>query len=335
LDQSGEVVKRWWIIILFLVLLFFLGLWIPRQIQKYFLNDAGNRAVYSSQENTLVPSISPSPYTQELSTVMPSATSTTVLVMSATITVENTPTPTPTLLSCWHEGGRIELKQLQTELLPLPLEFRVYLPPCYDQQLDRRYPVLYLIHGSNYNDDQWDRLGADETADLLIAAGDIPPFIIVMPRDRVWTQPDEDKFGDAMLQSLIPWIDTTYRTLPDRAHRAIGGLSRGGAWAVHLGLSHWELFGAIGAHSLAVFDTDAPYNINRWLDALPPDSLPRIYLDIGDHDREIIFKSAVWFETILTEKGIPHEWHLNVGKHDETYWQAHVEEYLKWYAQDW
>jgi enterochelin esterase-like enzyme len=237
-------------------------------------------------------------------------------------------------LACWQDGGRIVKDRLRTDLLPLPLEYRVYLPPCYDQQPDRRYPVLYLIHGQNYNDDQWDRLGADETANTLIAAGEIPPLIIVMPRDRSWAQPTEDRFGQVLADSLLPAIDENYRTIPDRSHRAIGGLSRGAGWAVHLGLSHWELFSALGAHSLPVFWTDTPH-VRQWLKDIPSDSLPRIYLDIGEKDRPVIMSSAVWFENLLTELHIPHEWHLFTGYHEEAYWQSHVKQYLRWYTQDW
>jgi enterochelin esterase-like enzyme len=219
-------------------------------------------------------------------------------------------------------------------LLRLPLEYLVYLPPCYDQQADERYPVLYLIHGQNFNHDQWDRLGADQVADTLIASGDIPPFMIVMPRDRSWAQPTEDHFGQVVADQLVPYIDAHYRTLAERDYRAIGGLSRGASWAVHLGLSRWELFGAIGAHSLPVFWSDTSH-IRQWLKAIPVDALPRIYLDVGDKERPSILKSAVWFENLLTEQGIPHEWHTFTGYHEEAYWQAHVVAYLRWYASGW
>ncbi len=178
----------------------------------------------------------------------------------------NSSTPTP--LRCWKQGGRIEQHELRSELLTLPLEFRVYLPPCYDQQPERTYPVLYLIHGQSYNDDQWDRLGADEAADALIAAEQTAPFLIVMPRDRVWSQPTEDKFGEAVVQDLLPWIDAHYRTRAERAYRAVGGLSRGAGWAVHLGFSQWEYFSAIGAHSLPVFWTDLPH-LREWMELHP------------------------------------------------------------------
>jgi enterochelin esterase-like enzyme len=214
------------------------------------------------------------------------------------------------------------------------MEYAVYLPPCYDQEDSRRYPVLYLIHGQNFNHDQWDRLGVDETANELVGTGELPPFLIVLPRDRVWTQPDEDPFGQVLAERLVPTIDAQYRTRRAREFRAVGGLSRGAGWAVHLGLSSWRLFGAIGGHSLPVFWADTPH-IRRWLDEIPARSLPRIYLDIGDKDRPAILESALWFENLLTEKGIPHEWHLYTGYHEEAYWAAHVEEYLRWYAAEW
>jgi enterochelin esterase-like enzyme len=153
-----------------------------------------------------------------------------------------------------------------------------------------------------------------------------------MPRDRVWREPDQDPFGQALITEIIPWVDEHYRTLNDREYRALGGLSRGAAWAVHLGISQWEHFGAIGAHSLPVFWYDTP-RLRRWLDEIPPSDLPRIYLDIGE--RDYLIESAIWFENLLTEMDVPHEWYLYSGRHEEGYWQSHMETYLRWYTQDW
>jgi enterochelin esterase-like enzyme len=255
---------------------------------------------------------------------------------TSTATPPATPTssPTPTEMPCWEGSGRTEQESIPSELLPLPLEFTVHLPLCYDEQIDRHYPVLYLIHGQNYNQDQWERLGASETADRLVAAGQISPFILVLPRDRSWSQPTEDMFGTVLADKLVPWIDDHYRTLPDRQYRAVGGLSRGAGWAVHLGLSRWELFGRLGAHSLPVFWTDTNH-IRSWLDQIPPDSMPEIFMDIGEKDRPQILRSAEWFEQLLTERNIPHEWYLYPGYHEEAYWQSHIEQYIRWYARDW
>jgi enterochelin esterase-like enzyme len=233
-----------------------------------------------------------------------------------------------------QEGGQVEVFEFTTTLLPEPLIYRIYLPPCYEQETERSYPVLYLIHGQTYTDTQWDRLGVPEVADKLIASGETAPFIVVMPRDRIWLEPTEDNFGKAVEQSLIPWINEHYRTIPDRAHRAIGGLSRGGAWAVHIGLSRWDLFSAVGVHSGFVFYSDSQ-PLYLWLYNTPEGMEPRIYMDVGDEDRPEIIEGGAWLENLLIKLDIPHEWHMFSGEHVEAYWQAHVEDYLRWYAMDW
>lgn len=250
-----------------------------------------------------------------------------------TATLIPTATPTPTVdLSCMWQGGEVAIYELETERLPDPLIYRVYTPPCYDEIPENRFPVLFLLHGQTYTDDQWDRLGADEVADALIASGEIPPLIIVMPRDRRWIQPPQNKFGEALVYDLLPLIDQQYRTIPQREYRAIGGLSWGANWAVHIGLTEWRYFGKIGAHSYPVFTTDGP-QIPRWLESIPEKMLPQIYLDSGVNDRWL--SSTLWFENLLTEMGVPHEWYLFQGAHDETYWTEHVEAYLRWYTSGW
>lgn len=223
---------------------------------------------------------------------------------------------------------------MSSDILPQRMEFYIYLPPCYDAFPDQHYPVIYLIHGQSFRQDQWERLGVDELADEKIPTGEYPPFIVVMPRDWIWTQPSEDPFDEALIEELIPHIDTTYRTIPDREHRAVGGLSRGASWAVHLGLVHWDLFGAIGAHSLPVFWEDTPF-IDNWVAEIPEGQLPRIYVDIGDRDRAEIQDSTFWFLEQLDEMDIPHEWHYFVGYHDEDYWSSHLDEYLLFYTEGW
>ena len=321
----GESLKRSWLMLVLLVLGMVgsacTGLQVASQSSPTLesqvlgtISDPPTETILPSETSTPAPSFTPSP--------------------TPTTTPTPTPSPSPTRLSCWDEGGRIEQSDLRSDLLPLPMEYRVYLPPCYDQFPDHSYPVLYLIHGQNFNEDQWDRLGVDEIADKLIDQGEIAPLIIVLPRDRSWSQPTEDMFGQVVAEQLLPRIDQLYRTRAERDYRAIGGLSRGAGWALHLGLSRWESFGAIGLHSLPVFWTDLP-DIKTWLDSIPPGAQPRIYMDLGDKDRPQISKSAIWFEELLTEKRIPHEWHLYPGYHEEAYWEDHIEEYLIWYTQSW
>jgi enterochelin esterase-like enzyme len=129
------------------------------------------------------------------------------------------------LTACMKAGGRVELADFTTDLLPEPLQYHIYLPPCYDEQTDHYYPVLYLVHGKNSTDSQWVNFGVPDTLDRLVANGEMPPFLVVMPRDRIWNEPTVDNFGEAVVQSLVPWVDEHYRTLPEREYRAIGGLS--------------------------------------------------------------------------------------------------------------
>lgn len=262
-------------------------------------------------------------------TGVPSATGTSTPTSTATpLPPTNTPTPTP--LACLSQPGRVETGVIE-ETKP-PQEFIIYLPPCYDQKPGERYPVLYLLHGQTYTADQWVRLGAVETADRLILNGEAPYFMIVFPDDRYWNVPSGAGFGGRVIDHLLPHIDRNYRTIPDREHRAIGGMSRGGGWTLRLGLTRWDLFGSIGLHSLATFLDDRPL-LKRWLGVIPVESLPRIYMDSGDNDREL--GGSLDVEAILSDMGIPHEWHLNPGEHDERYWSAHVEDYLRWYVAGW
>jgi len=280
---------------------------------------------------TSLPVISPSPTATVTLTPSPLPTASPTPIPSRTVS----PTPrTPTSTPCNAKTGNIEFKQLTTSWLPIPLDYRVYTPPCYNQNLDQRYPVLYLIHGYGYNDDQWDRLGADEIADKLISTGQISPFIIVMPHDSDHnTLPPKNHFGEALVFGLIATIDTDYRTLPFRDYRAIGGISRGGNWALRLGLSHWSFFGAIGGHSAPFFVSDGPPKVKGWLSAIPSGEFPRIYLDVGDHDKWI--DHIIRFEETLDEFNVPHELYLFPGNHDEPYWASHTEHYIRWYTQDW
>ncbi len=241
-------------------------------------------------------------------------------------------TPIPSTEPCPGGSGAVTSHSLETELSPPVWEFRIYTPPCYETQADRYYPLLILIHGSTYTDSHWDDLGADETADKLIRTGQTSPFIILMPRDPFWIDPLDDPFDEALILHILPWVEQNYRTIPGRTFRAIGGISRGASWAIHLGIKHPGLFAAVGAHSLPVFVKDPP-RLKRWLNEISPEEMPRFYLDIGDKDR--LLDNALWFENLLTSMNIPHEWYLNKGRHDNAYWTGHLERYLRWYTSGW
>lgn len=259
----------------------------------------------------------------------------TVTVPPPTPTITFTPSPIPatataTPLACLTQPGSI--KQGIVATTDPPQEYLIYLPPCYSELTDQRYPVLYLLHGQTYTDDQWVRLGVPQAADEMFRSGESIPFIIVFPDDRYWNLVAGPKFGDRLIHALIPYVDQNYRSLPDRDHRAMGGLSRGGGWTVELGFENPGLFISLGLHSPAVFKGDASY-IENLVKNIPEESRPRLWLDAGDNDRE--FQSIQALEDMLTRNDYLHEFHTFSGDHSEIYWGAHVRDYLRWYAEAW
>jgi enterochelin esterase-like enzyme len=226
--------------------------------------------------------------------------------------------------------------QASFDFFSKPLLFELYLPPCYGiaaRAPAGGYPLLILLHGQESDDNQWIRLGAVATADRLISSNQSAPFIIAMPYEEYSLQdPADSSFGKLITQGLLPWLDEHYNTCTERTCRAIGGMSRGAAWAVHLGFTDWKDFGEVGAHSLAYFWGDNVM-LRQWTRIIPADQFPSMYLDIGDADRYLA--SATEFEGLLTAYQVPHTWLVNQGEHVEAYWQAHVEEYLRWYSRNW
>jgi enterochelin esterase-like enzyme len=264
-----------------------------------------------------------------------SAPTQTVITPTVTVTATMTPVPipatvTPTLFTCLTQPGIV--KQDVVPTTKPPQEFIIYLPPCYEDFADQRFPVLYLLHGQTYNQDQWVRLGASVFADQLIHSDQAMPFIMVFPDDRYWNSPAGPGFGDRFINDLIPYVDKNYRTIADREHRSLGGLSRGGGWVVQLGFEHPELFGALGLHSPAIFKDNAPY-VERIIQSIPQGTRPKLWLDVGDSDMELT--RSLLLEDILTRNDYLHEFHRFAGDHTEIYWSAHAQKYLRWYTQVW
>lgn len=257
----------------------------------------------------------------------PTATASPAPSPTITLTPTATTIPSATPLACLTAPGSVTQESLDGRPPQLLL---VYLPPCYAEQPDERYPVLYLLHGQTYQDDQWVNIGATEMADALIHSGRAQPFIMVFPDDRYWNLPPGDGFGNRLLYEVIPFIDRTYRTRTERGNRALGGLSRGGGWAVRLALTRYDLFGYVGLHSPVVFNDDGAI-LERIVPAVPADAWPRLWIDAGDRDGDL--NTIRKLEALLTMHEVPHEWHIYSGDHTENYWRRHVADYLQWYTE--
>ena len=214
--------------------------------------------------------------------------------------------------------------------------FHAYVPDCYG--LDGRvYPVLYLIHGSIQTDSHFADLGLAQHLDAAIANGDFPPFIVIMPfSDELGNQTSGGDYSieGITVNELIPYIDFNFCTWQAAAGRSIGGISRGGYWALEIAFRHPELFGAVAGHSsqLRLATDAARYNpLATYAEA--DLSQMRIWLDWGEND--FLRGGQEELDGLLTAAGIDHETHVNSGGHNETYWAVHLDEYLAWHAAGW
>ena len=260
----------------------------------------------------------------------------TVTLAPPTVTPSPLPTSTPTVTpepGCTETAGTLQELTIDSKFVGKSVPFILYTPPCYTSENDFRYPVLYILHGQSYTQDQWVRLGMPATADVLISAGELPPFLIVMPYEEYnLANPFEKGFEKALVEELIPWVDANYFTCTQRACRTIAGLSRGGSWALYLGVAHWELFGSIGAHSTAPF-----FGMDGWLSyylgQMGKENFPRLFVDFGESDPLLAYMTE--FQKKLDGYKLNYDFHLYPGNHTEEYWSAHVEEYLRWYWNGW
>ena len=135
----------------------------------------------------------------------------------------------------------------------------VYTPPDYDTKTSTRYPVLYLQHGAGEDERGWSNQGhMNFIVDNLLAEGKARPMIVVMDRGYA-TKPGAsaqaqagrgnaapNAFADVVLTDLIPAVDANFRTLTDRDHRAMAGLSMGSGQALQITLTHLDIFSYIG-----------------------------------------------------------------------------------------
>ncbi len=261
-----------------------------------------------------------------IAAALPATQAATIATPTISIAVTNAP---PTPLTCLNEAGRVQQDVVATTNPPQP--FIIYLPPCYASSTDR-YPVLYLLHGQTYTQDQWMRLGAATVADKLIHNNESMPFIIVMPDDHYWYVPAGDEFGARVVNALIPYVDAKYRTRAERDYRALGGLSRGGGWTAKLGFDHPELFGALGLHSPALLKKNAPY-LPDIIKNIPAKDRPRLWLDIGEEDP--LLGDSLLLEEVLTQNNYIHIFHRFAKDHSEHYWSSHIEQYMRWYVSVW
>ena len=228
----------------------------------------------------------------------------------------------------------------------------VYLPPDYDAQTKTRYPVLYLQHGGGEDETGWIRQGrANFILDNLIAAGSCKPMIVVMAygyarragvpapdlTGKPFGSPEMMKamqemaaaFEDDVTQALIPFVDATYRTIADRDHRAMAGLSMGGMQTFQVTLNHLDLLSHIGGFSGAggplvlgdqKLDPKTAYNGAFADRAAFAKKVHLLWLGVGTQEPERMLAGIRRLHASLTEAGIQHVYYESPGTDHE--WQT-------------
>lgn len=164
--------------------------------------------------------------------------------------------------------GRVVITEFESEVLrgnaagdPGTRRVPVYLPPSYDTEPARRFPVLFVLTGFTsrgrmlLNDGPWSP-ALDDRLDNLIAVGRCGELVVVMPDcytrfggSQYLNSPATGRYADHLVDELVPWADATFRTLGDRDHRGVAGKSSGGFGALTLGMRHPDVFAAVACHS--------------------------------------------------------------------------------------
>lgn len=222
--------------------------------------------------------------------------------------------------------GKIEMVHYDSTTVGIARPLVVYLPPDYSK--NKKYSVLYLLHGSGDDETGWMIKGsAAVILDNLYAEKKALPMIVVMPygysRKPGETRPKGDKefghnhiaFENDLLRDVIPYVESHYPVIADARHRAIAGLSMGGHQSLQIGFKHLDMFDWIGAFSYGLPENEAALVRNVAADP----HLRLLWLSCGDQDKQMAKAKPLHDE--LAAQHIAHIWHIDSGKHEWPVWK--------------
>ncbi len=227
------------------------------------------------------------------------------------------------------EHGRLDLVEYDSKTVGAKRKAQVYTPPGYTP--DKKYPVLYLLHGIGGDEHEWTRHGApDVILDNLIADGKAVPMIVVLPNGRAATDvtardpipkqsPAFAAFEQDLLADLIPFIEKNYSVQADRESRALAGLSMGGGQSLNFGLNNLDTFAWVGGFSSAP-NTRRPAELIAD-PAVAKQKLKLLYVACGDQDG--LFRISQGVHEMLDKNQVPHTYLvIPGGGHDFKVWKS-------------
>jgi enterochelin esterase-like enzyme len=251
------------------------------------------------------------------------------------------------------QAGQVLAYSFHSQTLGRDWRYNVYLPDGYDHS-DLRYPVLFMLHGFSENENAWVTKGhINQAADHLIATGEIPPIVIIMPGSGDnWYVDLKEKIETAFIHELVPEVAQTFRIIPEREGRCIGGDSMGGYGALRFILKYPEQFGAALLMSPAIYVPEppltsssrkgtvfgSPFDSAIWqsvnyptlIDDFFAKNLPiALYVNAGDHDDFEIETQIGPLYKIMREHKFPVAMRVTSGIHDFAVWRAELPDALR------
>ncbi|MCX7604155.1 MAG: alpha/beta hydrolase-fold protein [Bryobacteraceae bacterium] len=220
----------------------------------------------------------------------------------------------------------------------------VYTPPGYEQG-GGRYPVFYLLHGGGDSDDSWSTVGrAGFILDNLIAAKKAKPMIVVMPAGHTSRAPrtpgvlTKDEFPQEFMTDILPYIEKHYRVIADRAHRALAGLSMGGAQTLNIAFANPNHFGYVGVYSSGIFGIVPRPNMPQpqgpsWeeqhkaalSDAKARQGLKLFWFRTGKED--FLLETSRATVELFRKYGFQVDWQETPGAHTWIVWRQYLNEF--------
>jgi len=262
-------------------------------------------------------------------------------------------------------GKVVEENIISSKILGKDVRYTMYFPPDYDYS-QRKYPVVYLLHGYTDDNTGWLQFGeVNRYADKAIEDGIIPPMIIVMPNgDSSWyinSYDGKEKYEDFFVKEFMPYVEKNNRIKAEKHYRGIAGLSMGGYGTMIYALKYPELFAAAAPLSAGIFsdeellmmpdinwkntfaqlygkDLKGKERLSKaWYDNSILSIIEkkqgaelnkvRYWIDCGDDD--FLFNGNSLLHIALRKKLVNHEYRVRDGSHNWTYWRTGITDALK------
>ncbi len=205
----------------------------------------------------------------------------------------------------------------------------VYTPAEYDNNPDKNYPVLFLLHDSGEDESAWLYQGkVNNIMDNAINNGDIKPMLVVLDNITAYKTVDgkltlPDLIDSVISSELLPYIDTHYHTIDSAKYRAIAGCSMGGQLALEISLSHRDKFGSLG-----IFSLPSDYDTSQVVvDSINTAKFNLFCLGVGNADASYLKVSK--FHDLLTAKGSNHIWDIQNGSYNWLVWRKNLYNMVK------